>query len=34
MIRNLLATTAIATLLSTGAFAQEATAPARPHRPR
>lgn len=28
MIRNLLATTAIATLIATGAFAQEATAPA------
>jgi len=28
MIRNLLATTAIATLVATGAFAQEATTPA------
>ncbi len=33
MIRNLLATTAIATLISTGAFAQETTAPAAPADP-
>jgi len=30
MIRNLLATTALATLLATGAYAQDATAPAQP----
>ena len=28
MIRNLLATTALATLISTGAYAQDSTAPA------
>ncbi|MBU2192684.1 MAG: PRC-barrel domain-containing protein [Alphaproteobacteria bacterium] len=33
MIRNLLATTALATLISTGAFAQEATAPAATTEP-
>jgi sporulation protein YlmC with PRC-barrel domain len=33
MIRNLLATTALATLVSTGAWAQEATQPAQPAAP-
>jgi sporulation protein YlmC with PRC-barrel domain len=33
MIRNLLATTALATIVATGAFAQDATAPAAPAAP-
>jgi len=33
MIRNLLATTALATLVSTGVYAQDATAPADPAAP-
>ena len=34
MIRNLLATTALATLVSTGVYAQDATQPAQPAAPR
>ena len=33
MIRNLLATTALATLVSTGVYAQDTTAPAQPAAP-